>query len=126
MMSGNHADLRILVADDNHDTADSMTELLQLEGHQVRTVYDGEAAVSAAVQFVPHVAVLDIGMPYMNGYQVARALCARCPSTLLIAVSGWGTTRDVAAALEAGFHHHLTKPAKFCAILSLLDDVGRE
>ena len=112
--------LRILVADDNKDAADALTVLLEISGHEVLTVYDGEAAVDAATGHNPELAVLDIGMPKLNGYQVAQVLRQRLPGTVLVAVSGWGSVRDVERAREAGFHHHITKPAAFDEIDSLI------
>lgn len=103
---------RVLVADDNRDAADSIAALLQLEGYEVEVAYDGEAALDAAHRFHPDVAVLDIGMPRMDGHAVARALRAdtATPRPLLVAATGWGQDQDVRRSQEAGFDHHLTKP----------------
>jgi PAS domain S-box-containing protein len=104
--------LRVLVADDNRDAADTLCRLLALYGHEVRTAYDGGAALEVCESFRPHVAVLDIGMPVRSGYDVARELRARRGAELrLIALTGWGTAGDVQRAREAGFDRHLTKPA---------------
>ena len=102
---------RVMVADDNRDAADTLCRVLALYGYEVRSAYDGKAALQVCESFEPHVAVLDIGMPMHNGYDVARELRARRGSGLrLIAVTGWGGEADVQRAREAGFDHHLTKP----------------
>jgi two-component system CheB/CheR fusion protein len=103
--------LRILVADDNEDAREMLGFFLTQEGHTVRTVADGPSAVAAAAEFKPDVAVLDIGMPGMTGYDVAARLRElRLPSLLLLALSGLGQESDRARAKDAGFHHHFTKP----------------
>ena len=104
--------LRVLIADDNHDSADSIAMLLQLSGHDVRAVYSGHDALALAAEFRPDVALLDISMPGLNGYEVARQMPAT-PSgarVILIAVTGWGQEEDKRLAKEAGFDHHLAKP----------------
>jgi CheY-like chemotaxis protein len=106
------ASRRVLIADDNHDAAASLAMLLELAGHEVRVAHCGRDALVLAPAFRPEVAVLDIGMPDLSGYEVARALRA-APSTgplLLIALTGWGQSEDRRRAVEAGFDHHLTKP----------------
>ena len=104
--------LRILVADDNRDAAESLAALLGIDGHEVRVVYDGEAALAGAMAWRPHVALLDIGMPGMTGHEVAAQMRASDGGTdcTLIAISGWGQAQDKARALGAGFDHHFTKP----------------
>jgi len=113
---------RVLVVDDNHDAADTLGAMLRLMGHEVRVCYDGEEALRAAPQFRPHAMVLDIGMPRMNGYDVAarvrRADWGR--GVMLVALTGWGQHRDKALAAETGFDHHLTKPADAAALAALL------
>ena len=112
---------RVLIADDNHDAAESLSELLRLDGHDVRAVHDGRAALALAVEFTPDVAILDIGLPEVDGYEVARRLAAgRGPRPLLIAVTGFGEEQDRERAREAGFDAHLTKPADPAAIRQLL------
>ena len=104
--------VRILVADDNRDAADTLCRILALYGYEVRSAYDGAAALEVCESFQPDVAVLDIGMPVRTGYEVARELRARRGADLrLIALTGWGTEGDVQRARDAGFDHHLTKPA---------------
>jgi signal transduction histidine kinase len=104
--------LRILVADDNHDAAETLAALLEAMGHAVRCVFDGEAAVAAALDFNPHVCVLDIGMPGRNGYEACREIREqdRGPEMLICAVTGWGQPDDLRKSAEAGFDHHLVKP----------------
>jgi signal transduction histidine kinase len=103
---------RVLVVDDNLDAADSIAVYLRLEGHEVRTVSDGAQAIAIAQVFAPQVAVLDIGLPGMSGYELARRLC-QCSGApgLLIALTGYGQREDRARSDEAGFHHHFVKPA---------------
>jgi CheY-like chemotaxis protein len=105
--------LRILVADDNADAADTLVHVLRAKGHDVRMAYDGQAAVQAAAAFLPELAFLDIGMPGMDGYQVATALRASAGTTsaTLVALTGWGAAEDRARSRAAGFDLHLLKPA---------------
>jgi CheY-like chemotaxis protein len=122
VVSGSRKGLRVLVADDNVDAADTMTAVLQMSGHEVRTVYSGSQAVEAAPAFSPHVMLLDIGMPGMTGYEVAQHLRAdsRYDKTFLVALTGWGSESDRAQAMRAGFDHHLTKPVDHLALDPLL------
>ena len=103
---------RILIADDNRDAAESLSVLLELSGHEVRVAHLGQTALSLAQTFRPDVALLDIGMPDLSGYEVARALRQEPWATdlQLIALTGWGQDDDRRSAMEAGFDHHLTKP----------------
>jgi PAS domain S-box-containing protein len=102
---------RILVADDNIDSAETLASLLRSAGHEVRTAHEGVSAVETWNAFTPDLAILDIGMPKLNGYDVARQIRSREKShTVLIAVTGWGQEDDKRRAREAGFDHHLTKP----------------
>ncbi|MDE2264061.1 MAG: response regulator [Gammaproteobacteria bacterium] len=104
--------LRVLIADDNRDAADSLSMLLSMDGYEVRTVYGGRAAVSAIETFRPDVALLDIGMPEMDGYAAAKAIRQQRGGvdTYLVAITGWGQQEDKRRALEAGFATHVTKP----------------
>jgi DNA-binding response OmpR family regulator len=103
--------LRILIVDDNEDAADALAMLLTLEGHEVRTAYSAEFALAEFPAFVPHVALLDIGLPGMNGYELAhRMRAAAGASVRLIAVSGYGQAEDKARSQSAGFDVHLVKP----------------
>jgi CheY-like chemotaxis protein/two-component sensor histidine kinase len=103
---------RVLIADDNRDAAESLSLLLELSGHDVRVAHLGQTALSLAQSFCPDVALLDIGMPDLSGYEVARELRRQPWATdlRLIALTGWGQYDDRRRALEAGFDHHLTKP----------------
>lgn len=115
--------LRILVVDDNEDAAESLAMLLSLSGHQMRIAHSGEAALIAVREFEPDVAFIDIGLPGLNGYEVARRLRAD-PDTRttlrLIALTGWGTDEDRKRAYAAGFDFHLVKPADLDGITAIL------
>jgi two-component system CheB/CheR fusion protein len=113
---------RVLVVDDNVDSAESMALLLELEGHAVEVAYDGPTAVEAARRMRPHVVLLDIGLPGMNGYEVARVLRQepRLDKTVLIALTGYGKAEDRARTKAAGFDHHLTKPVDQELLASLI------
>jgi DNA-binding response OmpR family regulator len=103
---------RLLVADDNVDAADLLAEVLRLEGYAVEVAYDGQQAMDLAQQSRPDALILDIGMPYANGLEVARWVRAQDwgGDRTLIAVTGWGQQQDRSATLEAGFDDHLVKP----------------
>ena len=114
---------RILLADDNIDFATSLGQLLSARGHDVRIVHDGEEALREAESFAPEVAFVDIGMPKVHGYEVARQLRS-LPSTagaLLVAVTGWGQEDDRKRAREAGFDRHLVKPVDPADIEQILE-----
>ena len=120
--SGGRQPLRVLVADDNRDNADSSAMLLRMAGHEVRTAYSGREALTTAAEFAPQVALLDIGMPEMNGYEVARHLRGTQwgARMLLVAVTGWGQDDDRRRAEAAGFDHHLAKPIDLATLEPLL------
>ena len=102
----------MLVVDDNADAAEMLASLLELDGHEVRSVGNGPAALDLVRTFHPDVAFLDIGLPGMTGYELARRLRAM-PATadiLLVAVTGWGQDEDRRQSKDAGLDHHLTKP----------------
>jgi PAS domain S-box-containing protein len=113
---------RVLIADDNRDAAETLGVLLRMEGHEVLAVHDGRAAAEAFSTFRPEVALLDIGMPGISGYEVARFVREghRSRPVTLIAITGWGKQSDKARALAAGFDHHLTKPIDAQALMTLL------
>lgn len=113
--------LRILVADDNPDITESFAELLKAYGHDACIAHDGQEAVTSAESRTPDVALVDIGMPKLNGYQVATRLRKSCPTTLLIAVSGWGSPSDKRKAVAAGFHHHFVKPADLKQLMKVVE-----
>jgi CheY-like chemotaxis protein len=113
---------RVLLADDNHDGADSLAAALKLSGHEVMVAYDGYAALDAGPEFAPEIALIDIGMPGLNGYEVARAarIAPWGRSATLVALTGWGQEEDKRRALEAGFDIHLTKPVDLGLLEGLL------
>ena len=118
---------RILVVDDNQDFANSLAMILRDLGHDVRVEHDGMAGVRTAERFQPHVAFLDIGMPGMSGYDLARTLRSniRTAAMLLVAVTGWGQETDKLRTQEAGFDHHLVKPIDAGALPVLLDEISK-
>lgn len=113
---------RILVVDDNQDAADSLTKVLQLFGHDARQAHDGPTALRMAFEFQPHVVLLDLGMPGMNGLEVARELRKQSvgSSVHLIALTGWGQDSDRELTRQATFDHHLTKPVEWTELAPLL------
>ena len=120
------APCRILVVDDNIDAAEMLAMVLKLSGHTVVTVHSGLDALQSVRNFRPEVIFLDIGLPGMSGYEVARQLRAEpTPSGLvLVALTGWGTEEDRQLALEAGFDHHMTKPVDIERLQALLVNIG--
>jgi PAS domain S-box-containing protein len=122
------APLSVLVADDNQDAADSLGTLLRSMGADVRVVYDGGSALAALETRRPDVALLDIGMPLMDGYELARRIRERSDlgEIVLIALTGWGQVDDKRRALEAGFDHHVGKPADVAELHSLMLSLRRE
>jgi CheY-like chemotaxis protein len=103
---------RVLVIDDNADAADSLAALRRLQGHEVRTAHSGEDGIASAAAFQPNLVLLDLGMPRMDGYEVARRLRAMEGGArlTLVAVSGWGQASDRRQTAVAGIDYHLTKP----------------
>jgi CheY-like chemotaxis protein len=117
---------RILIADDNADAAELLETWLKMSGHEVRSAQDGEAALVLAETMQPDVLLLDIGMPKMNGYDVARRIRQRPwgMRAVLIALTGWGQEEDLRRSREAGFDHHLTKPVEPATIDALIARSG--
>ena len=113
---------RILVVDDNVDSAETLGLWLQMMGHAVRVVHDGPSAVEAAAGFVPDVVLLDIGLPGMSGYEVARHIreLPALQNAVLVAQTGWGQQEDRRRSEAAGFQHHLVKPLDPDALQDLL------
>jgi signal transduction histidine kinase/ActR/RegA family two-component response regulator len=113
---------RVLVVDDNIDGADTMKAMLESIGNEVQVAYDGIVAIEAAASFLPQVVLLDIGLPKLNGYEVAQRIRKQSwgARAVLIAVSGWGQQEDKARASAAGFDHHLTKPVDLEELIDLL------
>ena len=119
--------LRVLVVDDNLDSADSLARLLDLWGHTVHTANDGVAALDQAAALAPDAVLLDLGLPGMDGLEVARRLRMKQvgPPLLLVALTGYGRDQDRTRTREAGFDHHFTKPVNIEALRSLLAVHGR-
>jgi CheY-like chemotaxis protein len=115
--------LRVLVADDERDQVATLAAILQDEGHEVREVYRGSEVLRLVRDFDPDVALIDIGMPGMSGYDVAREVRDACGPgrPLLIAVTGWKQSSDRILAKLAGFDHHLPKPFETRALLGLIE-----
>ena len=115
----------MLVVDDNADTVESISALLKAWGHQVQTANSGLAAVQAALEHQPDVALLDIGLPGLNGYQVAKQIPQEptLERVVLVAMTGYGQDSDRQSSLQAGFNHHLVKPARFDQLKQILSSV---
>jgi CheY-like chemotaxis protein len=118
---------RVLIADDNRDSAESLAMLLRLEGHQVVVGHDGDTALRLFETHAPEIALLDIGMPQMDGYEVARRIRASPAGrdALLVALTGWGQEKDRLTSREAGFDHHLVKPVDPALVLRLIQLFSR-
>lgn len=112
---------RILVVDDNRDAADTLAHLLETFGYETRVVYDGHAALTAVEQQRPDLALLDVGLPGINGLDLARILSQQKEPPHLIAISGYGQDKDRAASLAAGFHLHMVKPVDTGQLLDAID-----
>jgi signal transduction histidine kinase len=112
---------RALIVDDNHDSADTMAMMLKMLGHETECVYDPRETIHAVETFAPDVVFLDIGMPGLSGYDVARSLRAVAAGSALtlVAVTGWGHAEDRRRTTEAGFDHHLVKPADMATISAI-------
>jgi CheY-like chemotaxis protein len=117
--------IRILVAEDDRDVAESMELLLRAYGHRVQLVVDGPSALEAARAEAPTLMIVDIGLPGMDGYEVARGVrqSLGLRDTVLIALTGYGQEQDRRRAREAGFDHHLTKPVDPSVLRSLIADI---
>ena len=120
--SGRQATSRVLVVDDNQDSAESLAILLRLEGHTVAVAFDGATALVEAARFQPQAVLLDIGMPGMDGYQVVHELRAKEPtrSAVILALTGYGQPEDRARSKAAGFNDHLTKPVDPALLIKML------
>jgi CheY-like chemotaxis protein len=113
--------LRILIVDDNRDAADSLAMLLRYWHHEVRTAHDGLSGLKAVRSYYPHVVLLDIGLPGLDGYEIARQIRSEFgPALRLVAVTGYGQEEDRRRALAAGFDAHLVKPADLDALERVL------
>lgn len=118
--------LRVLVVDDNEDATDILGTILELSGHEVILAYDGEQALALAAEHRPEVVLLDIGLPKLDGYEVARRLRLdpRNETMILVAVTGYGREEERERGLAAGFHHYLVKPVEPGVLQALLAEVG--
>jgi CheY-like chemotaxis protein len=116
------ASRRVLIVDDNADSAETLALLLQIGGNETRTAHDGLAAMAAAEAFQPEVALLDIGLPVLNGWDTARRIRAQPwgKKMILVALTGWGQEEDRRKSKEAGFDHHLVKPVDIDALMKML------
>jgi signal transduction histidine kinase len=114
---------KVLIVDDNVDSAESLSLLLEMKGTQSRIVHDGSTAVEMAKNYKPDIMLLDIGLPGISGYEVARILrkTPEIQNTLLVALTGWGQEEDRRRCKDAGFDHHLTKPAAPADLEKLID-----
>jgi len=124
---GAQRDKRVLVVDDNVDAADLLSDALADLGYQTRTAYDGPSALEAAAAFEPDIALLDIGLPAMDGYELARRLRGRLPSgkpLLLIAVTGYGRDADRRQTHDAGFDGHMVKPINLAGLAATLQGLA--
>jgi signal transduction histidine kinase len=117
---------RVLVVDDNVDSAESLCLLLDMMGNETVMAHDGTSAIETAKAFLPDIAVLDIGLPGISGYEVAASLrkVPELQHTLLVALTGWGGEEDRRRCIDAGFNHHLTKPASVADLKRLLSNWG--
>jgi PAS domain S-box-containing protein len=113
---------RILLVEDNQDAAETLAELLVLFGHEVRTAHDGPGALEVQREFQPEVILLDLGLPGMSGYDVASQLQEREVKSLLVALTGYGDAEHRRRVRDAGFHHHLTKPADLALLERILEE----
>jgi CheY-like chemotaxis protein len=116
-----------MVIDDNRDAAESMSMLFELWGHEVVCAYDGRAALAAAAKYRPDAVFLDIGLPGMDGYEIAERLREQPESahTVLVAITGYGQDEDRRRSREAGIDHHLVKPVAPETLQRLLDSIER-
>lgn len=121
-------DVKILVVDDNVDAADSLSLLLQLSGHELTVAHDGAEALRLLEQDVPDMILLDIGLPGMNGYEVARRVreLPALAQTRLIAMTGYGQESDKEAAAAAGFDAHLVKPVDYEMLTRMIEALRRQ
>jgi len=118
---------RVLIVEDNHGISMMMSALLRKLGHEVRAVYDGESALVATEEFLPQVVLLDIGLPKLSGYEVARRLRTQPAGSqaLLVALTGYGQDSDRQEAFEAGFDEHLVKPVSLDKLQEVLAHAHR-
>lgn len=121
-MAHPHSPQRILIVDDNRDAADALAGLLELDGNEVHVAHDGQTALAMAEELRPQAILLDIGLPQLNGYEVAERIRATewGASILLLALTGWGHPDDRAKSERAGFDEHLIKPVEIEILTEML------
>jgi CheY-like chemotaxis protein len=117
--------LRILIVEDNRDSADSLKTLLEALRYDAHVVYDGETGVQSSATLRPDVIVMDIGLPGISGYEAARQIRARNPDgrPTIVALTGWGQHADRQQSAQAGIDHHLVKPLDLAALKQILDSL---
>ena len=125
-LNQNSQSLRVLVVDDNVDTVLSFSMLLTEFGNEVQTAHDGPTAIKIAMQYVPDVVLLDIGLPGLNGYEVAKQIRKQptLKDVVLVSLTGYGQESDRQASMDAGFNHHLIKPARLAQVQQILASVS--
>lgn len=125
---GTPASLNVLVVDDNVDASSSLCEMLELMGHRTRSAEDGLAAIDAASQFDPHLILLDIGLPKLNGYDACRRIrqLSNGSRMTIVALTGWGQEKDRQNSTDAGFNLHLVKPLQFEQLEQILDQLAQQ
>lgn len=117
--------LRVLIVDDNKAAAMMLKMVVKMLGNEAETAGDGEEAIAVAAEFAPHIVLMDLGMPKMNGYEAARHIRQQPwgKKMLLVALTGWGQDEDRQRTAEAGFDHHLVKPAEPNDLQQLFDSI---
>lgn len=116
--------LRIVLAGCTEETASALSKLLANDGYEVRAAADDRQALQVLADFAPDVAILDIGMPTWNGYDVAKRMVSRVPNVSLIALSGWSQSDHVERGRRAGFSFHVSKPVDPRCLRSILDTIA--
>jgi CheY-like chemotaxis protein len=118
--------LRVLIVEDNRDSADSLKALLEALGYDAHVVYDGETGVRSAASLRPDAIIMDIGLPVMSGYDAARQIRAQNPGSPLtiVALTGWGQNADRQRSADAGIDHHLVKPLDLGALQGILGSLS--
>jgi CheY-like chemotaxis protein len=125
-LAGGSRSLHVLLVEDNPDAAESFTLLLELGGHELRVAHEGREALAIVEEFSPDIAFVDVGLPGIDGYELAARLRAHpsCHSSVLVALTGYGREEDKRRASGAGFDHHLTKPVDYDTVDRLLANVS--
>lgn len=116
--------LKILIVDDNVDAAEMLKFALSMENHEIRVAHDGAGALKIAADFQPEAAILDIGLPDIDGFEVGRRLRRMFPRLLIAALSGWGQEEDRRRSREAGFDFHFVKPVAIEEVEKILIEAG--